>query len=275
MSLEIPIRHELKYVIPAALVEPICHFIRPYCEEDKYSQLSPDGTYPITSLYLDTPQDRVIHSKFAGLANRYSLRVRSYSTTGAFPYFLEIKQKVRGFTKKMRCALTQADWNETWDPEYPDWLGRGTFSKGRNYDLFLHLTTSIGAKPKYLTQYRRRAFFSLVDDYARVTFDSALRYQLRDFYDLCPYDPEMLGYDHEICMDQEDSSVVLELKSTPQIPIWMSDLVATFGLEQGGFSKFGNAYLDQLERHIQGGTPHQGDLYHHVEQAEGWAARTS
>ena len=60
-------RYELKYHIPPSLIEPISEFIAPYCENDRYSQKYLDngeeGFYPISNLYLDTPNLKFLMDK--------------------------------------------------------------------------------------------------------------------------------------------------------------------------------------------------------------------
>jgi len=99
---------------------------------------------------------------------------------------------------------------------------------------------------KVLTQYKRRAFFSTVDDYARVTMDVNMKYRVQNHYSLVP-GSSMANYDNETIYEKNCCSgpgVILELKcNIGQVPLWMLDLISTFELQQQGFSKYLNSSL--------------------------------
>src|SRR5687768_410246 len=102
-------RREIKYQIPLSMVGPICDFIEPFCEIDKYSKRSPDLYYTINSLYLDNHQMLLLERKRANLARRFSVRIRAYGDLPAYPAFMEIKAKADLMINKRRCAITSAD----------------------------------------------------------------------------------------------------------------------------------------------------------------------
>lgn len=60
----------------------------------------------------------------------------------------------------------------------------------------MRLATAFAIQPKILTSYYRRAFFPTVNDYARVTMDIGLRYQLEDGCSLAP-DVRSVHYDNQ------------------------------------------------------------------------------
>ena len=94
------------------------------------------------------------------------------------------------------------------------------------------------AEPKILTQYRRKAYFSECEDYARVTFDIELKYMAETGFLLTPDKHEMRACDLVTNFDP-GCSVVLELKCyTTQVPLWMIDLIRKFGLQRRSFSKY-------------------------------------
>lgn len=103
------------------------------------------------------------------------------------------------------------------------------------------MATSYAVEPKLLTQYRRCAYVSSVDEYARVTMDVSMKYRLQDHYSLLP-DQGMISYDNSNIYERDmysDAAVILELKSNiGQVPTWMLDLISLFGLKQQGFSKY-------------------------------------
>lgn len=231
-------RYELKYHIPASLVEPISRYIEGFCALDYYSQISPQNSYTINSLYFDSPQFLLLRRKEAGVEPTCSVRVRSYGDFPQAPYFTEIKIKKNDFSNKLRAKIQSEDWaSYIQNGETPPGLDQVSASY---YQQFIHLMMIYSLEPKVLTQYRRKAYLSEIDDYARVTFDSNLRYQWEDDWNVKPEESLMCHYDNEEIFDHPEDSVVLELKAEKKIPIWMLDLIKRFELTRSGFSKFGS-----------------------------------
>ena len=239
-------RHELKYTIPYSYVEPISRFVELYCSLDYYSASVPDSFYPVTSLYFDTIGFEFLQQRMYGKDGRFNVRVRCYGNHGEPPYFLEIKRKSGVSGVKYRAVASKDEWPRILtDPAFR--LSENDSPKERiNKERFVRVATSYAIEPKLLTQYRRRAFFSTIDDYARVTIDVSMKYRVQSHYSLVP-DSEMVSYDNETIYArdcQNDTSVILELKcNVGQVPIWMLDLISTFNLQQQGFSKYLNSTL--------------------------------
>lgn len=239
-------RHELKYAIPLRYVEPICRFIEPYCELDYHSSIAADNYYLINSLYFDTRGLEFLRQRIYGKDGRFNMRVRCYGEQGEAPYYLEIKRKNGFIGKKFRATASADEWPAiVVDPGYR--VPAEDSGKNRdNKEFFLRMATSYAIEPKLLTQYRRRAFVSNVDDYARLTLDVSMKYRAQEHYSLLP-DSGMISYDNETIFAREmvcDAAVILELKcNIGQVPTWMLDLIAHFDLKQQGFSKYMNSFM--------------------------------
>ena len=131
-----------------------------------------------------------------------------------------------------------------------------------NLELFQHLAAAYGIEPKIFTSYRRQAFFSTVDDYARVTFDIDMRYREQspvvsaNPYSLNPQD-DCINYDLQTIYETEPQhrgNVILELKAMiGAVPTWMLELIHRFELKQVGFSKYMNS---SLVNHVENGAQH-------------------
>ncbi|MBT8434903.1 MAG: polyphosphate polymerase domain-containing protein [Gammaproteobacteria bacterium] len=239
-------RHELKYAVPWRFVEPICRFIEPYCELDHHSAISADNFYLVSSLYLDTRGLEFLRQRMYGKDGRFNMRVRCYGEQGQAPYFLEIKRK-RGFIgKKYRAIASEDEWPAIiQDPQFR--IQPADSDKNQNnMELFYRLATSYAIEPKLLTQYRRRAYVSTIDQYARVTLDASMKYRAQNHFSLVS-DENMVSYDNETIYTRDmvsDAAVVLELKcDVGQVPTWMLDLISTFDLKQQGFSKYMSSFL--------------------------------
>ena len=239
-------RHELKYAIPYAYVEPISKFVELYCSLDFHSAAAPDLFYPVTSLYFDTPGFEFLRQRMYGKDGRFNVRVRCYGSDGRPPYFLEIKQKSGVSGVKYRAVADEGEWPAILtDPAFR--LANDDPPKERlNKERFVRVATSYAIEPKILTHYKRRAYFSTVDDYSRVTMDVNMKYRVQDHYSLVP-GSTMINYDNETIYaknSMSDAAVILELKcNIGQVPMWMLDLITSFNLQQQGFSKYLNSCL--------------------------------
>lgn len=240
-------RYELKYLIPRAYVEPISRFVECYCDLDYHSARSEDHFYAVNTLYFDTPGCEFLKQRLWGRASRFNMRVRTYGDGTQAPYYMEIKHKNSIGVKKYRAIASADEWPRILDdpgfrvdPEQSE-------AERSGKERFLRLATSYAIEPKILTCYRRRAYFSTVDDYARVTMDIELRYRFEDRLCLVP-DARMCNYDNEnifVSNHRSDTaSVVLELKCVMgRVPTWMLDLICRFQLKQQGFSKYMQSML--------------------------------
>lgn len=262
-------RHELKYAIPEHYIEPICRFIEPYCSLDSHSSITTDQYYQVNSLYFDTRSLEFLQQRLYGKDGRFNVRVRCYGDAGEPPYFLEIKQKSGVTGKKYRSVASPGEWPAILtDPSFR--VTQWASDKDRiNKELFLRIATSYAIEPKLLTQYKRRAYFSTVDDYARVTLDVSMKYRVQDDYNLSS-DNRMVSYDNETIYARDmvsEGAVILELKSIiGQVPMWMLDLISTFDLKQQGFSKYVNSTLvSHLENGLTYMTGDRMSLHHHYE----------
>jgi hypothetical protein len=225
-------RYEMKYRIPGRLVEPIRECLRRYCIPDKAS----DGPYSITSLYLDNPDRQLYFDTQIRAPRRFKLRVRTYGTGR---HFLEIKRRVKNIVSKSRVALPEGAWPRVFhDSRYADELALDT-SERQTLDEFVSRTLAIGAQPAALVRYRREAWNSTSDDYARVTFDSKLETGMPEGWHV-PYEdgPRWRPVDSAMHFGLPASGVVLELKCTMSVPYWMTDIVGRFALRRSGFSKY-------------------------------------
>ncbi len=231
-------RFESKYTIPLSMVEPIVQFILPYCSYDKYSALSPDKYYRINSLYFDTPDFLFLRQRMLKAERRFNMRIRSYGDNPSFPYFFEIKQRIGDIVRKTRARVDDPEWAQYFSATKGLPPDSDDSKNSTRRDLFYRTALKYNAQPVVLVQYRRQAFFSNYDEYARVTFDINLRYKAQKEYSPLPVEEMMVPCDLPVGSDS-CSSVILELKCyTSFVPLWMIDLVRAFNLQRTGFSKF-------------------------------------
>jgi hypothetical protein len=226
-------RYELKYLIPESWIEPISDYLSIYCSLDKHSEKTHDNYYMVYSLYLDSPYFTFLQQRMNGVENRFNMRIRTYDNKKCLPCFLEIKQKRSTIIKKYRAKIDSPDW--------PEFLVQNIPNKMTSQEivaLFYRLLQSYNASPKVFTQYRRKAYVSDIDDYARATFDINLKSCKQEEFKLSPGAHRMSNYDNELHFPP-GANVILELKCyTASVPLWMIDLIKKFNLERQRFSKY-------------------------------------
>lgn len=242
-------RYELKFTIPAEKAAAIEAFASPYCQPDKYSEGSNDGYYQVNSLYLDSPDFYFLRQRLNGSPNRFNMRVRTYGPKPVLPYFLEIKQKRGEIINKYRARILDESLERVLDPATGDPEGLPDAREKANAILFRKLVHTYNASPVVMTSYRRKAFFSNCDEYARVTFDVGLKFMHQREYR--PLDvPDLLAPTDVETLFDDGCSVILELKCySDQVPLWMVDMIRTFDLMRRGFSKYSAALAQVFRRH--------------------------
>jgi len=221
----------MKYRLPPTLAPLVRQAVLPYVRLDSASARGP---YLISSLYLDTPRFDLYNDTREETARRFKLRIRRYVTG---PYFVECKRRLKDVISKIRVAVPQEAYpNVLLDPRGLEMIR--TDRDRRNLAEFIRRMRTCGAEPTCVVKYAREAFVSEVDDYGRVTFDTELCGRRATGWHVPMHEPGWRPTDGGIRFGLPFSGVILELKCTTAVPLWMSDIVRRFGLIRTGFSKF-------------------------------------
>ena len=160
-------RHELKHQIspPEDLV--LSGRLRRLFPHDKHA--GADGSYRVTSLYLDTPYDAALREKLDGVDRREKFRLRYYGDDPAW-LKLEKKFKVNGLCGKRSARMTQEQVKELLS-------GSSEFLLDSDEPLFIELYSKIKGKglwPKAIVRYDREAFLYAPGN-VRITLDRDIR----------------------------------------------------------------------------------------------------
>lgn len=235
-------RYELKYHVPHEFVTALDTYLAPWCQLDPHSASSPDGFYRISSLYLDSPRYTLLRLGDAKPESRFNLRIRSYGDhpEQARSWHFEIKEKHSDLVTKLRGVWKGGKPEDLFeDPDRVLSAARGEDLE--NLRTFLHRVLSYNLHPFVLTQYRRKAWFGTSDVYARVTLDIGMRWREERGFDFRARDVDMMPSDLPERFDP-GCDAVLEIKCEREhVPMWMFDLIQSFGLVRSGFSKFESA----------------------------------
>lgn len=245
----IPARYELKYTIPSELIAPISAFVEPYCALDYHSSISPDHFYQVNSLYFDSPEFILLRNRLGGLQDRFNMRVRTYGARPKAPWFLEVKRKMGDIIHKYRARVKDVGLARILDPATDPSEFLASPADAANAARFRRLAHAYNTAPVVQTTYKRKAYASVCDDYARVTFDTGLRYLARSEYDPLPAEESFAPSDLETVYD-EGTNVILELKcQSKSVPLWMVDMVRAFELRRRSFSKYSAAVSQVFRRY--------------------------
>lgn len=232
-------RLELKFLVDETVADRVRRQIEPYCVPDDHScEAVLDRTgragYVIDSLYLDSPALAFHEAKERGDPERVKLRIRTYSPTSAGS--LEVKRRHSNMIDKTRVVVSR---------ELIEDVARGRIelptccpSDLRYLRDFSHIAAAAGAEPTLSIRYEREAYESVVDGYARVTFDRKIQARRADGWELNPNTCDWCDFDEHWGPAHRTPPAVMEIKCGSLIPAWVSDLVQCNELLQTAFSKY-------------------------------------
>lgn len=225
----IPARREFKYLFERARLPELRAALRPWCELDPHA--GADGTYTLRSLYFDAPDLRLFHANEREAVTRFKARVRTYPGAEGAPVFAEVKSRFGDVIRKSRAALPREDWTQ------------GLRGGGPELDPFVIRMHRHDLRPVALVEYRREAWMSRVDEYARVSIDTAIRCQAADRLSLEAHPGRWRPIDHPLLTWTPASPCVVELKWADYAPSWMVQLTQRLDLLRHSFSKYCNSML--------------------------------
>jgi SPX domain protein involved in polyphosphate accumulation len=225
-------RFEMKYILNEYQAERVRQYISAWMLPDPKAKFG--HRYPLSSVYLDSPNLALYWSSALGEAKRFKLRVRTYSEDPNEPAFFEIKSRYNGIVLKKR-ALVKKQWV-------------GPFFRGEslpreamvlddaagyeNLELFRSHVNALGASPRVHVRYMREAYMSRADDPVRITFDS----DIACLPSLGPIEKIRLngrGWRH-----LQSPPVILEIKFTDSYPAWVQEMIQRFSLMRDSFAKY-------------------------------------
>ena len=239
-------RIEKKYLLSEERYAALLCRIGPHLRPDEY------GRSTVTSLYLDTPDYRIIRSSIEAEDYKEKLRLRSYGrATADAAVFLELKKKYGGVVYKRRAAMTLA--------EAERYLQKGI--KPYESQIMAEIDWAMRLygrpSPRVLIACEREAWFDGEHPDLRLTFDRNIRCR-----------------EHALRLDRgaagvpllPERTVLLEINTAGAMPLWLARALDAEGILPGSFSKYGAAYARRLEETrspiliTKGGTQHVVNL---------------
>ncbi len=218
-------RYELKYMLTKDQKEIILEAIDPYMKLDDY------GRTTIRNIYYDTDNYRLIRDSIEKPLYKEKLRVRSYEqATPDSKVFVELKKKYDHVVYKRRISLPESDASK--------WLGGKKIEIkpkkaqiASEIEYFMSFYENL--HPAVFLSYEREAFFTREKSDFRVTFDDNILSRGTDLSLTCPpWGDKLL----------DDDKVLMEVKCSGGIPLWMVEVLSREKIYKTSFSKYGTAY---------------------------------
>lgn len=216
-------RYEMKYMMTRQQRRAVLEAMLPYMKLDSF------GHTTIRNIYFDTDNYRLVRRSIEKPVYKEKLRIRSYKQAAAQDkVFIELKKKYDDVVYKRRESLSQIETLE--------WLVRETpFPKatqiGKEIDYFFQFYQTL--KPKVFLSYEREAFYALDGSDFRVTFDENILAR-----------EEELSLSKDVWGEKliDDDCVLMEIKTSGGIPLWMAQVLTQEKIYKTSFSKYGTAY---------------------------------
>ena len=230
-------RYEVKYLLRADQKQRLLALAEPYIALDQY------GRTQIRTLYYDTPDYRLIRRSLERPMYKEKLRVRSYGeTTPDSPVFLELKKKYDGVVYKRR--MTMAEQQAT------AWLQKGETSPDSSQiqaEIGYFCQYYGGLRPTIYLSCQREAYYDPSGSNLRITFDEDIRFR---------QDRLSLALDPDGTPLLEENQVLMEIKTSGGIPLWLTAFLTQEKIYKTSFSKYGIAYQKHILPQITGGHLH-------------------
>lgn len=220
-------RYEMKYMLTNEQKEIVLAAMEPYMKLDQY------GRTTIRNLYYDTDTYLLIRRSIEKPAYKEKLRVRSYAKTEpGSPVFVELKKKYDQVVYKRRVSVSEA--------EAMTWLGEAHCCEKHTQisdevDYFLRFYKTL--HPTVFLSYEREAFYAKDQSDFRVTFDDNI---------LCRQEDLALKSEVYGTPILPEGMVLMEIKASGGIPMWMTQILSENRIYKTSFSKYGTAYRDMI-----------------------------
>lgn len=227
-------RYEQKYLITYQQKQMLLNAMEPYMSIDQY------GRTTIYNLYLDTEDYRLIRHSIERPVYKEKIRIRTYKH-GSPPesVFIELKRKHKSVVYKRRMELSEG--------QALDFLfGSGKLPDdtqiAREIAYFRDYYKTL--RPVVFLAYEREAYYSLAEGDLRITFDENVRTRTTDL--------AILGDDRgDFILDK--NLLIMEIKSSEGLPLWLSRLLSEEKIFRRAFSKYGEAYRQFIFQRVDGG----------------------
>jgi SPX domain protein involved in polyphosphate accumulation len=227
------LRYEFKYFVPEFRLSELRSMILPFVRPDKFAALHDGNQYTVRSIYFDTSDFQMYHTKRDHLAHRMKVRLRGYNEGGIDnPVFFEIKRKYEGPILKNRATLPFSSVQQIFRGASMEQFLPET-NKADNVRRFFYQIHKHQLQPAVNVIYEREVYLSNVEDKdndLRISLDKNLRSVP------CPSVDEL--YKERDVRYVTEGHFILEIKFNRYCPAWIRPILATMDLQKGPASKY-------------------------------------
>lgn len=226
-------RFELKYLLTPEDKAAVLLAMSEHMRLDNY------GRTTIRNIYFDDPSYRLIRRSIEKPIYKEKLRVRSYRRAEPdSEVFVELKKKYHGTVFKRRASMPEATAMA--------WLCGGDIPFDsqicREIEYFCDFYKTL--RPALFLSYEREAYYSVLGDDLRITFDENILARTEDL-SLCSE-----AYGQSVLTE---GRTLMEIKCSGAIPFWLIDVLSERKIYKTSFSKYGVAYANYVLPSIMNG----------------------
>lgn len=220
-------RYELKYMLTPQQYRQVLAAMEPHMTLDQY------GRTTIRNIYYDTDSYLLIRRSIEKPVYKEKLRIRSYRLANAdSTVFVELKKKYQSVVYKRRLALSEQ--------AATDWVSRAApcpkhTQISAEIDYFIRHYATL--RPAVFLSYEREAYFANDGSDFRVTFDDTV---------LCRREDLSLQSEVYGTPLLPPNRVLMEIKCSGGIPLWMTAVLSREQIYKDSFSKYGTAYTSMI-----------------------------
>lgn len=227
VAIEIFKRKEQKYVITTQQYHELIAQLLPKMRPDKNGI---EGKYTVTSLYFESPDNKIYFETKNKLKYRQKLRLRVYDETDMNGVaFFEVKQKHKKVVNKRRMLLPLYEAKRYLSNDYSYPLEEYETSNEQVLREIHYFRQLYQLRPEMIVSYDRHALHGIEDAELRMTFDFNLRCRNNDLsLENGPYGINFIDPDW----------VILEVKVNDSVPLWLTRILQSLDCQQRGASKF-------------------------------------
>ena len=221
-------RLEVKYLVDRSKRTALERDLRALMRPDPYAD--PDGTYPVRSLYFDTPDYLAYSEKLAGGAIRHKLRARVYGDPArAENVRLEVKSRYLNFITKLAFFVSRSGYADLWSHLARRTTPHDFVASHPGAREFFRLQRFYNMEPKVIVEYRRQAFERRELSRTRVNFDDLLR---------ASRDLDLLGPLSGARSILRPGHAIFEIKVDGVMPFWLHTLISKYDRQNEALSKY-------------------------------------
>ena len=224
-------RHEKKYLISREQGEVFQKIISPHMEPDQF------GEYLVQNIYYDNESWDVIRASIEKPVYKEKIRLRCYDIPEKESrVFLELKKKYLGVGYKFRIPFP---FRDLLHHSIGDLVSAETSQISKEIDYIMKRNS---VSEKIFISYTRAAFNGLEHKDLRITFDTNIRFRLKNLNFSDPVEGmSMIPY----------NKILMEIKTFDGMPFWMARALCEQGIFPAPFSKYGKCYTDYILKEEQ------------------------